>query len=85
MKFAMLAIAAVLLAPPALGYGFDPGHGHGTLAPDIRVHAAFVKHHAILRIREEGIKLQAEDGGKLTSAHREYLQAKLNAVLNGNY
>jgi hypothetical protein len=36
-------------------------------------------------VRAEGLKLQAEDGGKLTDAHRAYLQAKLNAVLAGNY
>jgi hypothetical protein len=43
------------------------------------------RHNAIVAVRAEGLKLQAEDGGKLTEAHRAYLQAKLNAVLNGNY
>jgi hypothetical protein len=45
----------------------------------------FRKQHAILAVRDEGLKLQSADGGKLTDAHRKYLQAKLDAVLVGNY
>jgi hypothetical protein len=43
------------------------------------------RHDAILAVREEGLKLQAGDGGTLTDAHRTYLQAKLDAVRAGNY
>jgi hypothetical protein len=43
------------------------------------------KRTAILAVRKEGAQLQAADGGKLTDAHRAYLQAKLDSVLVGNY
>jgi hypothetical protein len=43
------------------------------------------KRNAILAVREEGLKVQAADGGKLTEEHRAYLQAKLDAALHGNY
>src|SRR5690242_3812369 len=43
------------------------------------------KRDAILALRDEGLKMQAADGGKLTENHRAYLQAKLDAVLHGNY
>ncbi|HEX3653837.1 MAG TPA: hypothetical protein VHU18_13540 [Rhizomicrobium sp.] len=43
------------------------------------------RHDAILAIRAEGLTLQAADGGKLTDTHRAYLQAKLDAVRDGNY
>jgi len=43
------------------------------------------KRNAILAVRREGLKMQTADGGKLTEAHRVYLQAKLDAVLHGNY
>jgi hypothetical protein len=82
----MIAIAApLLLASPAFAAGTAPWVAHGFLAPVIQVHMDFIKRHAILEVRQEGLRLQAGDGGRLTDEHREYLQAKLNAVLHGNY
>lgn len=35
---------------------------------------------ALLRLRDEGLKLREEDGGMLTEEHRAYLQSKLDAI-----
>jgi hypothetical protein len=43
------------------------------------------RHDAIMSLRDEGLKLQAADGGTLTDAHRAYLQAKFDAIRAGNY
>lgn len=73
--------AAANLTPAALSkanwsspYTYPAYHSHGSQ-----------KRSAILAVREEGLALQAADGGKLTEAHRAYLQAKFDAVLRGNY
>jgi hypothetical protein len=43
------------------------------------------KMYALRMLREEGLRLQAADGGKLTEAHRAYLDAKLKAIKAGNF
>jgi len=43
------------------------------------------KELALRTLREEGLKLRAADGGKLTDVHRAYLQAKRKAIMAGNY
>ncbi len=84
--WAGLAIPLLLAnTTPALSAGgATGGGGAGITLPSIPIHG-MQRHNAIVAVRAEGLKLQAEDGGKLTDAHRAYLQAKLNAVLAGNY
>jgi Spy/CpxP family protein refolding chaperone len=43
------------------------------------------KTQAIKALRAEGLKVQAADGGTLTPEHRVELQARLNAIVAGNY
>lgn len=43
------------------------------------------KHDALMALREEGLKLRDQDGGKLTPEHEAYLQAKLNAINTDQY
>jgi len=45
----------------------------------------FRKKLALLGLRKEGLDMQAADGGKLTQAHRTYLQSKLDAIQSGRY
>ena len=40
---------------------------------------------ALMALREEGRQLQDEDGGRLSDSHRSYLQAKLDAIQDGDY
>jgi hypothetical protein len=37
-------------------------------------------HDKLLALRDEGLKLREADGGTLTTEHRAYLQAKLDAL-----
>src|SRR5579871_2041567 len=46
---------------------------------------AYRKQHAINDIVQEGRDLRKADGGTLTAEHHAYLQAKLKAILTGNY
>ena len=43
------------------------------------------KRNALIALREETKKLLTADGGTLTPAHHDYLQAKYNAIMAGNY
>jgi hypothetical protein len=43
------------------------------------------KQYALRMLRQEGLRLQAADGGKLTDLHRAYLDKKLKAILAGNF
>jgi hypothetical protein len=43
------------------------------------------KLRALLDLRDEGLALQAGDGGALTPEHRAYLQKKLDAIQAGDY
>lgn len=86
LAWAGLAIPLLLagVGPALSAGGVTGGGGAGITLPSIPIHG-MRKHNAIVAVRAEGLKLQAEDGGTLTEAHRAYLQAKLNAVLAGNY
>ena len=77
--------APVLFASQALA--FPPGGvSQAVVAQGGAYHDHVLqKRIAIRAVREEGLKLRAGDGGKLTEAHRAYLQFKLDAVLHGNY
>jgi hypothetical protein len=75
-----LISAPALASPPRAGAAPTP-----MTAPATRPSHQLRKHDAIIAVREEGLKLQAADGGKLTDTHRAYLQAKLDAVRTGNY
>jgi len=75
-----LISAPALASPPRVGAGPTPVTVSAT-----RPSHQLRKHEAIIAVREEGLKLQAADGGKLTDTHRAYLQAKLDAVRTGNY
>ena len=61
---------------PALHGGVSRSQPKQTLSP---------KAHALLELREEGLKIQAADGGQLTPEHRQYLQNKLDVIQAGNY
>jgi hypothetical protein len=87
----MLALAGLALpflltcsAPALSAGGTTGGGGAGITLPSIPARG-LQRHNAIVAVRAEGLRLQAADGGTLTDAHRAYLQAKLNAVLAGNY
>jgi hypothetical protein len=87
----MLALTALALplvfacsAPALSAGGVTGGGGAGITLPSIPARG-LQRHNAIVAVRAEGLRLQAADGGTLTDAHRAYLQAKLNAVLAGNY
>jgi hypothetical protein len=51
----------------------------------VTVYHAPRKQLALRMLREEGLKIREADGGKLTDAHRAYLDAKLKAIAMGNY
>lgn len=84
-------IAGLLAAPflfsgPAMALPSATGGGaSGITLPVTTSSHQLRRHDAIMAVREEGMRLQAADGGKLTDAHRAYLQAKLDAVRLGNY
>jgi hypothetical protein len=81
-----LLAAPFLMSTPALALSAGAGGGPiGITAPMTTPSHQLRRHEAIIAVREEGLKLQAADGGKLTDSHRAYLQAKLDAVRTGNY
>ncbi len=82
VPLAILAASTAIAMPTG---GSPGGSGAYITRPDYGPSKMFRKQHAILAVRDEGLKLQSADGGKLTDAHRKYLQAKLDAVLVGNY
>lgn len=86
-----MTIAALLSAPflvPASASALSnaaAGGSTGITAPVTAPPYNLRRHDAILSLREEGLKLQAVDGGTLTDAHRAYLQAKYDAIRAGSY
>ena len=58
----------------ATGVSAGPGFSQG-----------FRKAQAVKALRQEGLKMQEADGGKLSDAHRAELQRKLDHILSGNY
>ncbi|MFL5238970.1 MAG: hypothetical protein ACJ8EL_15490 [Rhizomicrobium sp.] len=87
---APLLVASSLAAAPGVSDGGAAAAGKASISatavfPDVTYPRARQKRTAILAVRKEGLQLQAADGGKLTEAHRAYLQTKFDAVLVGNY
>ncbi|MBV9571593.1 MAG: hypothetical protein JO056_10175 [Alphaproteobacteria bacterium] len=81
-----LLAAPFLLSAPALALpSASSGSANRLTTPVAAPSTSLRRHEAIMAVRDEGLKLQAADGGKLTDAHRAYLQAKLDAVRHGNY
>ena len=86
-----MTIAALLAAPFLLPSSASAmraaaaGPQAGIAAPVTVPSHNLRRHDAIMALREEGLSLQAADGGTLTDAHRAYLQAKFDAIRAGNY
>jgi hypothetical protein len=88
--------AAAGLAAAGYTAGSSPGAGyvaHGDLSSGVAPHTGSRvtlspkeerKLRALSTLRDEGLKLQKADGGKLTSEHYAYLQGKLDAI-NAKY
>jgi len=87
MKHLLLLVpAAALLIGSAVAAPMVGMAGSGTLAQGTHdPYKQTRKQHAIATIREEALKQQAADGGKLTEAHRAEFQRRLDAVRAGNY
>ena len=87
MTIAALLAAPFLLPLPASALSVAAGRGGpaGITAPVTGPSHSLRRHDAIMALRDEGLKLQDADGGKLTDAHRAYLQAKFDAIRAGNY
>lgn len=81
----MVPLAALLAGPaaaaPSSSMGPMPSNAQGSLDP----YKQMRKRHALEVIRDEALKQQAADGGKLTDEHRAEFQRKLDAVRAGNY
>jgi hypothetical protein len=85
MKALAVAVAFVLSGPTAtVTLSRVAIANSADTSPVISYHAER-KLYALRMPREEGLKLRAADGGKLTDAHRAYLEAKLKAIRAGNF
>jgi hypothetical protein len=80
-----LLAAPFLISSPALATTAARAAPSGIAIPASAPSQPLRRHDAILAIRDEALALQAADGGTLTDAHRAYLQAKLDAVREGEY
>ena len=85
-RLLMLApIVALLIgsavAAPMGGMASGGSNAQGSLDP----YKQLRKQHALMAIRDEALKQQAADGGKLTEVHRAEFQRRLDAVRAGNY
>lgn len=85
-RFLMLVpLAALIVGPavaaPARGMGPAPSNAQGSLDP----YKQLRKQNALKAIREDALKQQAADGGKLTDEHRAEFQRKIDHVMAGNY
>lgn len=78
-------LAAPFLLPSAASAMRSAAAPAGITAPVTTPSHNLRRHDAIMALRDEGLKLQATDGGTLTDAHRAYLQAKFDAIRAGNY
>jgi hypothetical protein len=85
MTIAALLATPFLLPSPASALHSGGGGSAGITAPVTVPSHSLRRHDAIMALRDEGLKLQAADGGQLTDAHRAYLQAKFDAIRDGNY
>ena len=84
-----LPVAMSLLVVSAFSASALPA-GSGSISPFATAQGPghfqqYRKKQAIKALRAEGLKIQTADGGSLTEAHRAELQARLNAILAGNY
>jgi hypothetical protein len=85
-RLLMLVPIASLLIGPAVAAPMAGMSGTGTLAQGTHdPYKQIRKRHALAAIRDEALKQQAADGGKLTEAHRAEFQRRLDAVRAGNY
>ncbi|HEY5338061.1 MAG TPA: hypothetical protein VIJ85_07665 [Rhizomicrobium sp.] len=82
----VLLVASAAAADPMNGMAVprpsSPPMGMGGGGPTT---AELHRAKALKDLREEGIKLQQEDGGTLTDPHLDYLQQKLLAIQRGEY
>lgn len=87
MKRSLVLIPVALIlagsagAAPMGNMAPAPSNAQGSLDPYKQTR----KQHALKAIRDEALKQQAADGGKLTESHRAELQRKIDAVRAGNY
>jgi len=81
----LVPMAALLIGPaiaaPGRGMGPAPANAQGSLDP----YKQMRKQNALKVIREDALKQQAADGGKLTDEHRAEFQRKIDQVMAGNY
>jgi hypothetical protein len=63
---------------PASGYGFTKYEGCG--AAKTRPGCVPTQAVELLSLRDQGLRLQEADGGRLSPAHRAALQSKLDAI-----
>ena len=84
-----LAAAAAVLALSASAVSALPSGSNSMSANGVSVGPGFSqnfrKAQAVKALRQEGLKMQEADGGKLSDAHRAELQRKLDHILSGNY
>jgi hypothetical protein len=83
----LIVVGVMLLAfaaPAWSATGATGGGGAGITLPSIPARG-LRERDALLSLRQEGLRLQAEDGGTLTDAHRAYLQARLDTIRSGKY
>jgi hypothetical protein len=87
MKHLLVMASAVALligsasAAPMGSMAPAPSNAQGSLDPYKQTR----KQHALMAVRDEALKQQAADGGKLTEEHRAEFQRKLDAIRAGNY
>ena len=85
-RLLMLASIAVLLIEPAVAAPMGAMSGPGTMAQGTHdPFRALRKKHALEAVRDEALKQQAADGGKLTEEHRAEFQRKLDTIRAGNF
>ena len=85
-RFLIVISAAALLAGPAAAapssaMGPMPSNSQGSLDP----YKQMRKQHALKELRDEALKQQTADGGKLTDEHRAEFQRRMDAIRAGNY
>jgi hypothetical protein len=80
----LVSVAALLTGSAAaapMAAMSAPSNAQGSLDPLKQTR----KTNALKALREEALKQQATDGGKLTDEHRAEFQRKMDAIRSGNY
>ena len=67
------------------GVAGNPVTGTAVTAGSVETGNPYRKQLVIKSLASEGRAMRVADGGMLTPEHHAYLQAKLNAILAGNY